>query len=171
MQPLFDPLPGARLYRVSDSLPRVFLAAHAEVLPDRIALSRLYEPAVVAGESVWLAPDANARELLAPSQRAGTCRMEFFGNHRLEARCDAEQPGLAVFNEQYDQGWSATVDGQPTAFLRANLCMRALWLSPGVHHIVMQYRAPGLRTSAVLTTLSVLALLGLAFLPRRWQLG
>jgi uncharacterized membrane protein YfhO len=95
--------------------------------------------------------------------------MESFGNRRLEAHCDAEQPGLAVFNEQYDQGWSATVDDQPTAVLRANLSMRALWLSPGAHHIVMQYRAPGLRTSAVLTTLSVLALLGLAFLPRRKQ--
>jgi hypothetical protein len=171
LQPLFDPLPGARLYRVVDSLPRVFLAAHAEVLPDEIALSRLYEPAVVAGESVWLAPNANARELLAPLGRAGNCRLDSFGNLRLEAHCAGGQPGLAVFNEQYDQGWSATVDGQPAVVLRANLNMRALRLTPGAHHIVMQYHPPGLRASAVLTALSVLALLGLAFLPQRRQMG
>jgi hypothetical protein len=144
LQPLSDPLPGARLYRVTDSLPRVFLAGHAEVVPDEVALSRLYEPAVVAGESAWLASDANARSLLAPPGRAGTCQMDFFGNRRLQAHCDAEQPGLAVFNEQYDQGWSAMVDGQPAPVLRANLNMRALALAPGAHRIVMEYSPPGL---------------------------
>ena len=167
LQPLFDPLPGARLYRVADSLPRVFLAAHAEVLSDPIALSRLYEPVVVAGESVWLAPDANAREVLAPPQRAGNCRIELFSNRRLEAHCTGGQPALAVFNEQYDQGWSATVDGRPAPVLRANLDMRALALAPGAHHIVMEYNPPGLLASMVLTLSSVLALLGLAFARRR----
>ena len=169
VQPLSDLLPGARLYRVTDTLPRVFLAAHAEVLPDPIALSRLYEPAMVAGESVWLAPEANAGSLLAPPGRAGTCRMEFFSNRRLEAHCDAEQPGLAVFNEQYDRGWSAMVDSQSASVLRANLNMRALLLTPGAHHIVMKYSPPGFPAGAVVTLLSMLALLGLAFAHGRGQ--
>jgi len=169
LQPLYDPLPGARLYRVTDSLPRVFLAAHAEILSDPIVLSRLYEPAVVAGESVWLAPDENARELLAPSRRAGTCQIDSFNNRRLEAHCAGGQPALAVFNEQYDRGWSATVDGRPAPVLRANLNMRALMLAPGAHHIVMEYSPPGLRASAVLALLSLLALLGLAFARGRRQ--
>jgi hypothetical protein len=38
LEPLLDPLPGARLYRVPLALPRVFLARHAEVLPDDQAL-------------------------------------------------------------------------------------------------------------------------------------
>jgi len=163
LQPLADPLPGARLYRVPGSLPRVFLAAHAEIVPDSIAHSRLFEPGAVAGESVWLASDASARELPATPGRAGTCRMDSFQNLRLEAHCDAGQPGLAVFNEQYDQGWSATVDGQPAPVLRANLNMRALALTPGAHHIVMQYGPPGLRAGAAVTLASLLALLGLSF--------
>ena len=44
-------------------------------MPDSIALARLFEPAVVAGESVWLASDANARELPAPAGRGGNCRV------------------------------------------------------------------------------------------------
>jgi hypothetical protein len=166
LQPLSDPLPGARLYRVTGSLPRVFLASHAEVVPDEVALSRLFEPAVVAGESAWLAPDAKASPLLAPPQRAGTCRLDSFGNRRLQAHCDAEQLGLAVLNEQYDQGWSAMVDGEPAPVLRVNLNMRGIALAPGAHRIVMEYSPPGLRSSVVLTFLSVLALLGLAFAHR-----
>ena len=133
-------------------------------MPDSIALNRLYEPAIVAGESVWLASEANARELPAPAgpgrDRAG---LDFFSNLRLEAQCAGGQPGLAVFNEQYDQGWSATVDGQPAPVLRANLNMRAIALAPGAHHIVMQYSPPGLRAGAAVTLVSLLALLGLAF--------
>jgi uncharacterized membrane protein YfhO len=72
-----------------------------------------------------------------------------------------------VFNEQYDQGWSAMVDGQLVPILRANLNMRALMLAPGPHHIVMQYSPPGLRAGAVVTLVSLLALLGLAFAHRR----
>ena len=162
LQPLVDPLPGARLYRVSGSLPRVFLAAHAEIVPDSIALARLFEPAVVAGESVWLASDANARELPAPAGRGGNCRLDSFSNLRLEAQCAGGQPGLAVFNEQYDQGWSATVDGRPALVLRANLNMRAIALAPGAHHIIMQYSPPGLRAGAAVTLVSLLALVGLA---------
>ena len=162
LQPLVDPLPGARLYRVSGSLPRVFLAAHAEIVPDSIALARLFEPALVAGESVWLASDANARELPAPAGRGGNCRLDSFSNLRLEAQCAGGQPGLAVFNEQYDQGWSATVDGRPALVLRANLNMRAIALAPGAHHIIMQYSPPGLRAGAAVTLVSLLALVGLA---------
>jgi Predicted membrane protein len=162
LQPLVDPLPGARLYRVSGSLPRVFLAAHAEIVPDSIALARLFEPAVVAGESVWLAPDANARELPATPGRAGNCRLDSFSNLRLQAQCAGGQPGLAVFNEQYDQGWSATLDDQPAPVLRANLNVRAIALAPGAHHIIMQYSPPGLRAGAAVTLVSLLSLLGLA---------
>jgi hypothetical protein len=167
LQPLFDPLPGARLYRVSDSLPRVFLASHAEIQPDPVAQARLLEPAVVAGHTVWLAPDANVRALSAPPGRAGICHLESFANRRLEARCQAEQPGLAVFNEQFDPGWTALVDGQPAPILRANLNMRALSLTPGGHHIIMEYRSPGLAVGAILSGLSVLSLLGLACWRRR----
>jgi hypothetical protein len=168
VQPLSDLVPGARLYRVTDSLPRVFLAAHAEVLPDSTALARLYEPAVVAGESVWLAPDANARALPAPPGRAGTCRLESFGNRRLEASCAGGQPALAVFDEQYDQGWSAIVDGKPAPVLRANLNMRAVAVEPGRHTIVLEYSPAGLRAGAAVTLLSALALLALA---QVWRLG
>jgi hypothetical protein len=160
LEPLFDPLPGARLYRVPGALPRVFLARHAEVLPDEKALGRVYQWEVVAGESVWLAPDGASRPLLAPPGRAGECRLESYGPNRLVAACTAQERGLAVFVEQYDRGWRATLDGNPVALLRANLIMRALPVEAGTHRIVLEYHTPGLAGGAAISALCLLLLVG-----------
>ncbi len=167
LQPIFDPLPGARLYRVTQVLPRVFLAGHAEVLADAEAETRLYQPEVVAGNTAWLAPDARARALPGASGRAGVCQLQAFSNDRLTARCRGERAGLAVFNEQFDTGWRATVDGAPAPILRANLFMRALELPPGEHEIVMSYHSPGLRFGIWLSLISIAGLLALVVVDKR----
>lgn len=167
LQPMLDPLPGARLYRVTQTLPRVFLAAHAEVLADTQAEARLYQPDVVAGNTVWLAPDPAARGIPGVPGRAGVCQLLSFAHGRLSARCRADQEGVAVLNEQYDRGWSATVDGSPAPVLRANLFMRALRLSPGEHEIVMSYRSPGLLGGAWISLISLAGLLALVIVDKR----
>jgi hypothetical protein len=156
---LLDPLPGARLYRVPLALPRVFLARHAEVLPDDQALRRIYEPEIVAGESIWLAPDsATTVTTTAPPGRAGTCALESYSNNRVVAVCTAEESGFAIFVEQYDRGWHATVDNQPAHILRANLIMRALPLTVGSHRIVLEFRTPGLGAGIAISLMSLLML-------------
>jgi hypothetical protein len=169
LEPMMDPLPGSRLYRVPGALPRVFLARHAETLSDDQAVKRIFEADVVGGESVWLAPDNGLAELSAPPGRGGMCSLESYGNNRLVAVCAARERSLAVFVEQYDRGWHAQVDGQPARLLRANIIMRALPLEPGMHRIVLDYRTPGLRVGAAISILCLL-LLALLGLPRpRWQ--
>jgi Bacterial membrane protein YfhO len=158
LEPLADPLPGARMYRVPGALPRVFLARHAQVLADDEALRRLYEPDVVAGKSVWLAPSSTASVFSAPPGRAGTCALESYGDNRVVALCTAQERGLAVFVEQYDPGWRATVDGQPALLLRANLIMRALPIEAGTHRIVLEFHTPGLGAGATISVLSLLLL-------------
>ncbi len=163
LEPLMDPLPGARLYHVPGALPRVFLARHAQVVSDDEALRRIYEPDIVAGKSVWLAPVAAAPEFPAPPGRGGTCTLESYGNNRLVALCSAKERSLAVFVEQYDPGWQATVDGRPARLLRANLIMRALPIEAGSHRIVLAFRTPGLGAGAFVSLASLL-LLGLFWL-------
>ncbi|HEY5283210.1 MAG TPA: YfhO family protein, partial [Polyangia bacterium] len=166
LDPLVDPLPGARLYRVPGALPRVFLARHAQVLTDDEALRRIYEPEIVAGTRAWLAPVSDPPVFAGPPGRTGKCALESYGNNRLVALCTAHEPGLAVFIEQYDRGWQATVDGQPARLLRANLIMRALPIVAGTHRIVLEFRTPGLRAGGALSVASLLVL-GLLWLAGR----
>jgi hypothetical protein len=160
VEPLADPAPGARLFRVTLSLPPIFLAGRGEALADDEALQRLFEPAVVAGEVALLAPGAEA--LPGPAERAGTCTLTSYSPRHLSARCQVEREALAVLVEQFAPGWQATVDGRPARIERANLVMRALRLSPGGHDIALAYHAPGLWLGAVLTLLSLAGVLGLA---------
>ncbi len=172
IEPLLDPLPGTRLYRVPGALPRVFLAGQAQVLDDATALGRILDPAVVAGKMAWLAPHSDARTLPSPADSVpGICALDFYSSNHLQASCQVQRPALAVFVEQYEKGWSATVDGQPAPILRANLIMRAVALGPGTHRIAMQFRTPGLRLGGSVTLLSltlvVVLVVGARLMKRR----
>jgi hypothetical protein len=165
--PLADPLPGARLYRVQNALPRVFWAARAEVASDKEALARLYQPDVVGGATVLLASDdPSAAPSVAPG-RAGECQLESFANQRVVAVCNGHSEGFVTFIEQYDSGWSATVDGQSAPLRRANLIMRALRVQPGRHRVVLEYHTPGLRLGAAISLGCLLLLAGLVVFGRK----
>jgi hypothetical protein len=169
VEPLMTPLPGARLYRIPQPLPRVYLAGSAEVLDDQVALGRVLAPEVVGGGKVLLAP--GAAPLAGGAGRAGSCQLLEFRHTRVVARCRADRPAVAVFLEQHDPGWRAQVDGAPVALLRANLVMRAVAVPAGEHVIALEYRAPGLRAGVLISTMSVLLLVALGLLPRRRGAG
>jgi uncharacterized membrane protein YfhO len=66
---------------------------------------------------------------------------------------------VAVFLEQFDAGWSASLDGRPAAVLRVNLAMRGVFLPPGTHQIVLAYQPPGWRMGIALSTISLVLLI------------
>jgi hypothetical protein len=161
LHPLFEPAPGARVFRIDHSLPPVYLVSHAEPLPDTETLNRIFEPSVLTAETAWLAPDAAAT--FGDEGSPGSCALEAYATAHLQARCHVERAGYAVFTEQYDPGWSATVDGTVTGIVRANLVMRAVPLSAGDHVIQLDYRAPGLQPGAAVSLAAFLVLMGLAW--------
>jgi hypothetical protein len=168
LEPMLDPLPGARLYRVPAPLPRVYLAGRAEAATDAQALARLFEPDVVEGK---LALVASAEPLPGEVGRAGTCALTAFSNNRLTAVCQAERPALAVFLEQHDLGWAATVDGAAAPLLRANLLMRAVPVQAGTHTITLAYTPPGLWAGLAISLFSLLAMTVMSLTPAtlRWR--
>jgi hypothetical protein len=163
IEPMLDPLPGTRLYRVPGTLPRVFLVGQAQVADDAVALRRVLDPAIIAGRTAWLAPESGVPSLVGPvDSPPGTCVLDSYSNSRLQATCQVRRPALAVFVEQYDKGWHATVDGETAPIARANLIMRAVALQPGEHKIAMEFATPGLRGGGFLTLLSLMILILLA---------
>jgi hypothetical protein len=174
LRPLLDPAPGVRLFHLQGVLPRVYLSQAQAILPDAVAKSAVFAPEIVSGKRVVLAPSppVPASVLVGSSaESAGQCRLSGFANTRVEADCESSAAALAVFLEQYAEGWSASVDGQATPLLRANLAMRAVPLAPGKHHIVLEYSTPGLRLGWVVSLAALVILAALLWVGRAQNLA
>ncbi|MFY0521669.1 YfhO family protein [Archangium gephyra] len=79
---------------------------------------------------------------------------------------EARTPAALVLNDAFYDGWSATLDGQPTPVLPANLAVRGVRVPAGTHRVSFTYRTPRLGLGALLS-LGTLGLLGLAVLVER----
>lgn len=168
LTPIFDPVPGARLYRVDQPLPRAYLAGAATVASNDDDLSLLLTPEVAGGGRVILSSPADVAGLDGPAGRAGTCRIDVFETDRIEATCASDRPAVAVFVEQYDPGWRVTVDEAPVPLLRANAVARAVAVAPGRHRIVLTFRAPAFAPALAISAVSLVVLAMGLVLPRAW---
>jgi len=162
---LSHPLPKGSLVRVDDVRPRVYLPGHIRSLPPSEAGAHLFDEAVVSGRQVLLLGPPS----LIPASADGepsACTLESFANTRIVALCQTPVPTVAVFVEQFDPGWSASVDGQPAPVVRANLLARAVPLGTGHHRIELHYHAPGLQLAVILSVLGLLVLAGAVAIQR-----
>jgi hypothetical protein len=81
---------------------------------------------------------------------------------------DVTQPSLLVTDEQWDKGWTATVDGHSAKVLRADGFSAAVALESGHHVVEWRYHTPGLRLGLVLAFLGLLVCVAVGFeLPAR----
>lgn len=153
--------PLVRLYEVVGS-GRAWVTDRLRVLPDDEAVVRaLAIPSVVGldprREAIVTAADAR-RLPHVPDARAGRADVVRAGAGRLDIR--AEGPGLLVVTEAWDRGWSADTDEGRAAIVRTNHAVMAIPLGPGIHRVVLAYRAPGLLVGATLAVLAAVSLGG-----------
>jgi hypothetical protein len=160
-------IPGVRVYRVARALPRVFVTFAAQPLPEDQLAARLLDPEVVAGKLALLDQRQGWPSGQQPLLPPVPCRLEGFTNVAVRATCDVPTSGLAVFVEQYAEGWHASVDGAPAPLLRANAVMRAVPVPAGQHSVELAFAPPGLRTGAWLSLLGLSAVLALLLAARR----
>ena len=49
---------------------------------------------------------------------------------------------MLLLNDQYDPGWSVTVDGRPAELMRCNYLMRGVYLPAGTHTVEFSFTLP-----------------------------
>jgi uncharacterized membrane protein YfhO len=55
---------------------------------------------------------------------------------------NATVPAVLLFNDKFDAGWKAWVDGQPATILKANFLMRGLHVPAGAHEVIWRFEPP-----------------------------
>ena len=59
---------------------------------------------------------------------------------------DLNRENLVFYSIPYDEGWSATVDGEPAQIEKVNVGFMAVRVPEGEHTIRFDYNTPGLST-------------------------
>ena len=164
---LAHPLPTGAVLRAEEVLPRVYLPRQVRKTPPGQLIQNLRD-ATGAPEAEAL---VSADETFVPPSpitvgASDGCVLDSYFFTRIVAQCSATTPNLAVFVEQYDPGWTAIVDGNPTTIVRTNGLLRGVPIPAGNHRIELEYHTPGLWLSLGLSLLGVLLLLATATLRK-----
>ncbi len=87
----------------------------------------------------------------------------------VDLDADLRRPAVVMMADSWAPGWQATVDGRDVPSLRANYLYRGVRVPAGRHRIEWRYRPAVVAAGAVVSVLSLLALvaLALALLRRR----
>jgi hypothetical protein len=160
---------GVRLFELSD--PAGIAARRMRWAPRVTPVGGVVE----AVERLRFEPDAiglpdgvvieNPDDVSASSLVAGTVRV--IEDRPGYAVCDVEGgAGFVVFNEAYDPGWAATIDGTRVPVLRANAVLQAVRVPAGSHRVVFRYWPLHLTVGIGVSCVGVLVLLGVVVRTR-----
>jgi hypothetical protein len=147
------------------ALPRAFLVHRVESVPDRAhALQRLRD---VAFNPRMAAVVVGGRSLTAASGSPAESAEIVDDGDGVTVRAHVEQSALLVLSDLFLAGWTATVDGVPAEIVATNGIFRGVYLEPGDHEIRFTYRPRVVGVGLALSLASGLALVTLAWWPRR----
>lgn len=108
-----------------------------------------------------------ALERLEPSSAGGDLSWKQTGDERAEVTLRLEEPALLVRSESWYPNWRVLVDGREAPLLRVNFAFQGVYLEPGEHRVIFEYRYPWyVWAGAGLSGLTLLAIAAWAVVRR-----
>jgi len=123
-------------------VPVADAAAAVELLQNRPAEAGLLGGAVVE----WL-----DRTDKPPAAGAGPLGVTRISGHQVHIQANSPGEGLLVFNESYDPGWRAFVEGRQVPVFRVNAVVQGVVVPAGPHEVRLVYYPAGLRVGCIWT--------------------
>ncbi|HEX6558758.1 MAG TPA: hypothetical protein VF021_04830 [Longimicrobiales bacterium] len=148
--------------RKADVLPRAYLVGRVEVVPDEKAVDRLLAQDFDYRKSALLPAQLPAGVLLQADPQ-GSVQWVERGANRQTLRVRTDRPALLMVLDNYYKSWHVHVDHRTAPLLRANYTFRAVPLAAGEHEVTFMYLAASLHTPAMLSALTLIVLLVIAF--------
>ncbi len=158
------------VYQNPDPLPRAWLVAAAQILPDEDAvLAALKQPDFEPSETVVLmqtTSHSTGPEESTPLSMDAPVSVLSYSENEILLAASANRPGYLVLSEVWYPGWRATVNGEAAPVLRANYTLRALPVPPGDLEVRLWYAPASWHRGLALFGVGFLLLAGLGL----WRL-
>jgi hypothetical protein len=149
----------AAVFRVTRTLPRVYLAPEVRIAPNKraamAAMRQQWNPTRVAiVEGAKIAP-------LPSTELTGTATLDSHTDpDRVEVTTETNRRALLVLADNYSRGWKATVDGAPVPILRANYTFRGVIVDAGRHHVAFTFHPDSLYHGLYISLAALILLVG-----------
>src|SRR5581483_11692524 len=105
-----------------------------------LTLKKLTSPSFDPQQAVLL--DAPLAVQPTGATNAGTVDFESYSTKDIRLKADVTVPAVLLYNDKFDPGWHAFVDGRPTPLFHANFVMRGIFIDPGQHTVEFHFDLP-----------------------------
>ena len=146
------------VYRVPGASRVRFVPAARYVASDAEAGTRLLDGTFDPDAEVLLhdaTPQSAGGDATAAVAGRGSASITHETQRDLAVAVEAPRDGFLLLADTFYPGWSARVDGTPTAVIRANLSVRAVQVPAGRHEVRFTYDAPGVSAGLRITIVAV----------------
>jgi len=131
------------LFEFTGALPRAKLYSNWQVnTNDEAVLKTLADLNFDPAKTVLIDAPLKDLPLTATNENSGTVAFTSYAPKHLVFAANAAAPSVLLLNDQYDPGWSVTVDGRPAELLRCNYLMRGVYLPAGAHTVEFRFTLP-----------------------------
>ncbi|WP_210493883.1 hypothetical protein [Microvirga antarctica] len=135
--PLIGQTDAALIYENPGALPRVMFATQWQ----RADFARMIESGIwpaTENDVVLLETDPPARVPVGAA--GGEVRIAAYGNSEVVVDVNSPSGGFVLLNDVWHPWWFASLDGQSTPLLRANVIFRAVQVPAGRHRVTLTFR-------------------------------
>jgi hypothetical protein len=181
---LHPPSGNARAWRWERSagaFPRAYLVPGPIVVPEGAGdtlmqreLDALERLVVLDPRTAVLLHGSDAEQALAATGIASETALEPYRAvplgtrtaNRLTLDVHVDRPAILVLNEPFFPGWGAYDDDRPLPVLRANVLFRALALTPGTHHLSLEFAPLAWRVGWWISVAAIAVVFALGLIAR-----
>jgi hypothetical protein len=138
---------GRRLavFELKDTLPQFTLSSSVERVQDRAEMVKRMSHETFNPRSAVLLTAADAPDVTSTAEaESRSVQVAESRPGRIKLVCEASAPSVLLWNSRFDQGWRATVDGNPAGLFPADFIMTGLQLSSGSHRVELSYNPASL---------------------------
>jgi hypothetical protein len=160
-----------QIYENPRAMPRAWLVPRVETVSAEEALRRIRgesEQAFDPREVALVEPDDRVK-ISFPQDKFDSpaeARIISYEPNRLAIETVSNKRAALVVSEVNYPGWEATIDGRPTTIFNTNYLLRGVIAPEGRHRVEMRYTAPAARRGAIISALTLLALIGATIFGR-----
>ncbi len=165
-----DPSWNARIYRVKEPMPHVYLSYRWQWLDSQEKAIQAIVDAEKSGFDPWketlleignLKPGELRQPDVSPPP-ASSAELNENSPNQMNIETTSAIPALLVLTDHYYPGWVASVDGNATPILRANAVLRAVFVPAGKHQVQFKYEPRSLTLALAISIAASIILLAVA---------